>query len=211
MFRLRRPTPAAIQRSLELREEAPFSYPEVGVTRDGGKALPPSLRNQYDVDRYEVVLGSGPELFARARAALFAWAPFDLRWLELFGASEPVAEGRVVASLARAAGLWSLNPCRVVYVQDEDPGRAAWAYGTLGGHVEVGEERFQVIHDPVGDEVLYEVLAVSRPGHLLAQLGYPFARRVQERFRVDSAAAMQHATRGADPAAAMRRARKDEA
>lgn len=193
MLRLRRPTPEAIQRCLERCEEAPYSYPEVGLTRDGGKALPPSLRNRYDVDRYEVVLGSGPELFARARAALFAWAPFGMGWLELFGAEEPVAEGRVVASLARAAGLWTLNPCRVVYVQDEEPDRAAWAYGTLGGHVEIGEERFQLLHDADSDQVLYEVMAVSRPGHLLAQLGYAFARRVQERFRIDSAAALQRA------------------
>ena len=193
MLRLRRPTPDAIRRCLERCEEAAYSYPEVGLTRDGGKALPPSLRNRYDVDRYEVVLGTGPELFARARAAIFAWAPFGMPWLELVGAEEPVAEGRVVASLSRAAGLWTLNPCRVVYVQEEDPDRAAWAYGTLRGHVEIGEERFQLVHDAASDQVLYEVMAVSRPGHLLAQLGYAFARRVQARFRIDSAAAMQRA------------------
>ena len=198
MLRLRRPTPDAIRRQLERCEEAEYSYPEVGLTRDGGKALPPSLRNRYDVDRYEVVLGAGAELFARARTALFAWAPFGMDWLALQGAEEPVAEGRVVATLARAAGLWTLNPCRVVYVQDEGGDRAAWAYGTLGGHVEIGEERFQVVHDAASDQVLYEVMAVSRPGHLLAQLGYAYARRVQARFRLDSAAAMQRAV-GAAP------------
>jgi hypothetical protein len=41
--------------------------------------------------------------------------------------------------------------------------------------------------------VWYDILAFSRPQQLLAQLGYPFARRLQKRFARDSAAAMQRA------------------
>lgn len=194
MFRFRRPTPSAIAAALAEREEAPFSYREVGATRHGWRALPPSLRDDFDVDRHEVVLGSGEEVYARARDALFAWGPFAFDWLELFGAETPVKPGNVVATLGRAAGLWTLNPCRVVYVQDSDPGRAAFAYGTLRGHVEVGEERFEVSHDPHDEEVRYRILAVSRPGPLIAQLGYAYARRVQARFRESSAAAMLRAS-----------------
>jgi len=38
--------------------------------------------------------------------------------------------------------------------------------------------------------VWYDILAFYRPQQLLAQLGYPFARRLQKRFARDSAAAM---------------------
>jgi uncharacterized protein (UPF0548 family) len=43
-------------------------------------------------------------------------------------------------------------PCRVVYVVDE-PGRRGFAYGTLRGHAESGEELFLVRYDPATDEV----------------------------------------------------------
>jgi uncharacterized protein (UPF0548 family) len=42
---------------------------------------------------------------------------------------------------------WSLNPCRVVYVLEETGGeveRYGFAFGTLPGHSEEGEERFTV-------------------------------------------------------------------
>ena len=197
MFRLRRPSPESVERLLAARAEADFSYPDPGLTRSGGRALPPSLRNRYDIDSLRVRLGAGPEHFDDARRALLAWVPLELAWLQTFGTDEPVAPGSVVASLTRVAGLWALNPCRVVYVLDE-PGLAAWAYGTLPGHAEIGEERFGVVHDPESDEVHYEVLAVSRPGSWGVQLGYPVARRLQQRFRLDSALAMQRAVGAED-------------
>ncbi len=44
-------------------------------------------------------------------------------------------------------------PCRVVYVVDE-PDRRGFAYGTLPGHAESGEELFLVRYDPATEEVL---------------------------------------------------------
>lgn len=193
MLRLRRPTLARITAQLASLEEAPFSYPEVAATRSGGRALPPSLRKRYDVDCDEVELGRGADLYERARKELFDWAPFRIDWLTLHGARSPLSEGDVVATLSRAAGLWSLNPCRVVYVQDHEPGLAAFAYGTLRGHVEMGEERFQVRFEPESEAVRFEILAISRPRHPLTQLGYPFARKVQARFRRDATEAMLRA------------------
>ncbi len=52
-------------------------------------------------------------------------------------------------------------PTRVVYVVDE-PDRRGFAYGTLPGHPESGEELFLV--ERVGDETWAEVRAFSRPG-----------------------------------------------
>jgi uncharacterized protein (UPF0548 family) len=52
-------------------------------------------------------------------------------------------------------------PCRVVYVVDE-PERRGFAYGTLPGHAESGEELFMVRYDSATDEVFAEVTAFSR-------------------------------------------------
>ena len=38
-----------------------------------------------------------------------------------------------------------------------------------------------------------DILAVSRPNHVLTRLGYPVVRRLQKRFGRDSAAAMMRA------------------
>jgi uncharacterized protein (UPF0548 family) len=70
-----------------------------------------------------------------------------------------------------------------------------FAYGTLPGHVERGEERFLVEWDQGDDAVWYDILAFSRPNHLLTRLGYPVVRRLQKRFGRDSAATVLKAVR----------------
>jgi uncharacterized protein (UPF0548 family) len=187
VIRLLRPSPEAIAALLSACD-APFSYPEVGATGDAG-ALG-ALEADYFVDRHRFALGTGRALFERARASLFAWRQFEIPWLALQGADAPVATGRVVATLARVAGLWFLNPCRVVYVEE-----AAFAYGTLPGHVERGEERFAIRFDSVSEQVSYEITAFSRPAALLTRLGLPFARGIQKRFARGSAEALAKSLR----------------
>jgi uncharacterized protein (UPF0548 family) len=91
--------------------------------------------------------------------------------------------------------VWWLNACRIVYAVDEmgPVCRFGFAYGTLPGHAESGEERFLVEWDRADDDVWYDIIAFSRPNHLLARLGYPLTRRTQKRFARDSAAAMRKA------------------
>ena len=85
-----------------------------------------------------------------------------------------------------------LNACRMVYVVDESGPirRFGFACGTLPGHVESGEERFLVEWHRDTDRVWYDILAFSRPNHLLTRLGYPLIRRSQRRFARDSAVSM---------------------
>ena len=64
------------------------------------------------------------------------------------------------------------------------------AYGTLPDHAAIGEERFMVEWDRVEDSVWFDILAFSRPNHVLTRLGYPLLRRRQKRFGRESAAAM---------------------
>ena len=100
--------------------------------------------------------------------------------------------------VARIFGVWWLNACRIVYaVSEEGPvNRFGFAYGTLPEHPESGEERFTVEWHQADDSVWYDILAFSRPHHVLARLGYPYVRRLQKRFARDSAAAMVRAIGG---------------
>jgi uncharacterized protein (UPF0548 family) len=77
----------------------------------------------------------------------------------------------------------------VINEQSPTP-KFGFAYGTLPAHAERGEERFLIETDDAG-RVWYDILAFSRPRHILARLGYPYVRRVQKRFARDSAAAVQ--------------------
>lgn len=98
----------------------------------------------------------------------------------------------MVAVLARHLGFWSLNSARIVYTVEEGDAveRFGFAYGTLPGHAERGEEFFSVEWDHSDDSVHYAVFAFSRPNHLLVWPGYPFSRMLQKRFSRDSRLAM---------------------
>lgn len=67
-------------------------------------------------------------------------------------------------------------PCRVAYVVEE-PDRVGFAYGTLPGHPECGEEFFAV--ERRGGGATMVVRAFSKPATLLARVGGPVTRRVQ--------------------------------
>jgi uncharacterized protein (UPF0548 family) len=168
------------RRPLTAQARLDLTYPAVGATA----AIAPS---GYVVDRTRVKLGEGEGMFRAAKAALEPWDQFRLGWVEAVPPGTPIRAGEVVAVVARVLGLWWVNACRVVYVVDEaGPARRfGFAYGTLPGHAESGEERFLVEWDRA-DGVWYDILAFSRPRH-------PLARRTQRRFARDSAAAMRRA------------------
>lgn len=182
MFLIREPSEAKVRDFIAAQSPLPFSYPEVGATREGA---PPE---GYAVDRYRVRLGEGEEAYRRAVEALRAWRQFDLGWAEIAPPGAPIEVGTTVAVLANHYGFWSLNSARVVYLVESTnrAERFGFAYGTLPGHGERGEERFFVERDRESGSVHYDVLAFSRPNHPLAWLGYPFARALQRRFARDS-------------------------
>jgi uncharacterized protein (UPF0548 family) len=193
MLSLRKPTAATIGKFLAVQAGLDLTYPAVGATASGP---PPG----YVVDHTRIQLGEGEKVFAAAKAALERWDHFRLGWVETCPPDIPIKVGKVVAVLARNLGVWWLNACRIVYVVDEDGPvqRFGFAYGTLPDHAESGEERFLAESDQATGSVWYDVVAFSRPRHLLARLGYPWTRRVQKRFAWDSAAAMVKAVAKAE-------------
>ena len=101
--------------------------------------------------------------------------------------------------VARAGGLWWTNAARIVYTVDEvsaSGARFGFAYGTLPGHVESGEERFLIEWDRATDVVYFDIVAFSRPRHPLVRLNRRRARAMQQRFAKEAANAMQQAARG---------------
>ncbi len=182
MFLFRQPTETAIRAFLQAQARLDFTYSDVGATA----THPPA---DFVVDHTRVCLGSGDEVFRRAKIGLQGWKQFDLGWLRASPANTPIRSGEFVGVVACTLAVWSLNAARIVYVVEE-PRKFGLAYGTLPGHVERGEERFQIeIADD--DSVWYDILAFSQPRHLLTRIGYPFVRRLQKRFGRESAAAMQ--------------------
>lgn len=149
----------------------PFTYGEVGATAG---PLPPGYHHLYKT----AVIGTSRQRFEDAAAA-------GMRWGMLRGASGRL-KVRVTASSEVAqvgseviVGIGPIQaPCRVVYVVDE-PDRRGFAYGSLAGHAESGEELFAVRYDPARDEVLAEVTAFSRHATWWSRLGSPVTSLVQ--------------------------------
>src|SRR5213593_3101147 len=104
--------------------------------------LPPAPPRAGAVaDHNRVVLGRGAVTFQHARDALRRWEMFRLGWVEIVPAAAPIRVGTTVGVLVHLLGLWSLNPCRIVAVIEEE-GRFGFVYRTLEGHAVEGEERF---------------------------------------------------------------------
>jgi uncharacterized protein (UPF0548 family) len=114
--------------------DAGLTYGEAGQTAG---VLPPG----YHHLRRSAVIGSGAGEFAGAAHALFSWQAHLRAGLRV-AASPATAEPGTVALLGLGVGVIRIAaPCRVIYAVHE-PYRRRFAYGTLPGHPERGEEAF---------------------------------------------------------------------
>lgn len=150
---------------------APLTYPDVGATATGAPA--------------------GYRHFTRTRALpgrtlsgvaeqLMTWRVHEHAGLRVAASSPYVDEG-VVLILRLGVGAFALRiPCRVVYVVDA-PDRVGFAYGTLPGHPEEGEERF-LLERVDEDRVTFTISAFSKPATTLSRAGGPLGRWVQARM-----------------------------
>ena len=174
MLTIFQPTPRQIEHFLQQEKVLPYSYPEVGYTRLDTQVL------GYNNDVNTIVLGHGEAAWEAAKEAIRQWRMFPGGWAYIQPDEVPIEQGRVVAMAARVLGIWWLSSCRIVYVLDE-PDRYGFAYGTLPGHVERGEELFSVKKNADGS-VHYVLKAFSLPRHWMARIAYPLARAYQRKF-----------------------------
>lgn len=148
-------------------ETAGYTYAEVGATRG-------TMPSGYAHTHFRRAIGNGPEDFDLAVDALLQWKMQRGAGMGV-AVDGPAAEGRtVVMALGHPIGL--VVPCRVVYAVDE-PQRKGFAYGTLPGHPESGEEAFIITIDD--DSVGLEITAFSRPGSRLVAAAGPLNRLIQ--------------------------------
>ena len=123
------------------------------------------------------MIGSGTQVFADAANAVLSWQA-QLRAGLGVSASSATAEPGSVVLLGLGAGRIRIGaPCRVVYVVSE-PGRQGFAYGTLPGHPERGEEAFLIGQHDDGT-VTFTVTAFSAPATMLARAAGPAGRAIQ--------------------------------
>ena len=145
----------------------PLTYAEVGATAG-------PLPAGYHHLKKSAVIGRGRRRFEEAADGGMRWGMLRGAGLRVEATTDVAAVGsEVIVHLGPVRA-----PCRVVYVVDE-PDRRGFAYGTLPGHAESGEELFVVRYNPATDGVYAEVTAFSRHGTWWSRLGAPVTSVIQ--------------------------------
>ncbi|MFI5530735.1 DUF1990 family protein [Kitasatospora sp. NPDC051853] len=167
-----------------------FNYPDVDAL--ASDRLPAGYRHL----RHRALIGYGREVLEAAGDTVTGWRMHRDAGIEIDPGTPPAAAGvRVVCRIglgplrvsAPAEVLWSVR----------EPDRIGFAYGTLTGHPEAGEESFVVDLAPDG-AVRLTVTAFSRPGRWYTRLGGPVVPLLQRL----AARRYAHAVRrSVDPAA----------
>lgn len=144
-----------------------LTYPEIGATRG---PLPAGYHHVH----VAAPIGHGRARFETAGDAVLRWGMQRGAGVLVRADSDHATVGAEVT-----VGFWPLRaPCRVVYVVEEE-NRRGFAYGTLPGHPESGEELFTVRYDPADGTVYAEVIAFSRHATWWSRLGGPITAVAQ--------------------------------
>lgn len=156
---------------MESLETAEPTYEDIGATLAGKRP------DGFHHDRYEAALGAGSRDFQRAVTGLKTWQAHRLPGMRVFPVDKEIRTGATVIVTLGTPLVALAAPCRIVTVID---GQTRWgfAYGTLPGHPEQGEEAFVVSISP--DQIVrFEIEAFSRPGDPLVRLSGPVGRGFQ--------------------------------
>jgi uncharacterized protein (UPF0548 family) len=169
VFKLGRVSESTLLEIARRAESLQPTYDFVGAAITGS----PPAGFHHDVE--EVQLPDRPDAFERGADGLRQWAAHRGAGLSVEPHEQPALNATVAVG-APLGPMTAVAVCRIVTVVDE----ADWygfAYGTLPGHPEQGEEAFVV--ERVDDRAVFRVVAFSRPFELLARAGGPISRRIQ--------------------------------
>ncbi len=148
-----------------------FTYPEVGATRN------PDLPAGYRTLRIRARVGHGTDAMRAATDAVMSWRMHRAIPVGIDASAPRAAPGvDVTVTLAHLIRA----PCRIVWTEETER-RAGWAYGTLEGHPECGEESF-VVHRDDADDVWLTVTAFSRPSAWYARAAGPLVPFLQRAY-----------------------------
>lgn len=174
MLMLGRPSRDRIERLLADARALPFTYDDVGATLDG--RFPAGYRHRRD----EILVGHGQAVFDRAVEALSTWAAHRGVGLRVTADAPGLEPGAQVVVVVPLGPLAAVARCRIVAVVDE-PDRFGFAYGSLPGHPESGEEAFMV-HRRSDGAVVFAVTVFFRHADPLVRLGGPVSNALQRSF-----------------------------
>jgi len=149
----------------------PYTYEDVGATRED--RCPPGFHRLHVRAR----IGEGEAVFRRASEALMTWEMHR----ELGGVTITSDAAKAAPGVDVTVGIGPIKaPCRVVWTAEEYR-RTAWAYGTLPGHPESGEEAFEITR--TGDGTVWlTITAFSRAAKWYARAGGPATRGLQHAY-----------------------------
>lgn len=151
-----------------------LSYPDRGAT--ARRPLPAGYHHLLHRTR----VGRGRAAFETAGAAVTTFHAHRTSGMRVRAADGAVRPGsRIVVGM----GLGPLRidaPCEVIWTAYE-PARVGFAYGTLSGHPESGEESFVVEIDPDGT-VWFTVTAFSRPAAWYTRAAGPLVPFLQRNY-----------------------------
>jgi uncharacterized protein (UPF0548 family) len=125
--------------------------------------------------RRSLPLGHGADVFEKAVAGLKNWTAQSGAGIRVEPIGEPIGEGLAVALSGGFGPFNFVALARVVYAVEEKD-RFCFAYGTLPGHPESGEEAFAVERDPADGAVFVHITAFSKPAEAISRLGGPVTR-----------------------------------
>ena len=149
--------------------DRPLTYPEIGATAG-------PLPDEYDHLRVHQVIGHRESAFRRAAERLMSWQMHRTAGLTVEAITPRVEPGnRVRLRLGRHLLRISFG-YQVVYVVEEKR-RRGFAYGTLQGHPEQGEERIGLDRRE-DDTVVFTITAFSRPGTWWSRALAPISHRL---------------------------------
>jgi uncharacterized protein (UPF0548 family) len=166
------PSPRDLTRLLADARRSRLSYDHEGSTLDPARWAAPGVRARH------LDVGAGVADFTAARTALQTWVPQRGLPAGIEPDGQPVVVGATVLVVLRYGPCTVVAPDRIVAVVDE-PRRFAYAYGTLPGHHERGEESFTVEHR-ADDTVRATIRVEATTATLLARAARPVVMWMQE-------------------------------
>jgi len=158
-------------RLLGAARRAEPTYDHIGSTLDPTRWSDPAVRVEH------LDVGTGQADFDAASGSLRRWGAQPGIGAHVEPPDEPVRVGGTVLVVLQIGPLYVIAPNRIVEVVDE-PGRFAYAYATLPGHPERGEESFSV--ELLDDGTVRATIRVQAvPATLPARLAAPVVRWLQ--------------------------------
>ena len=150
---------------------ASLTYDHVGSTLDPARWSGSGVRARH------LDVGSGSRAFLAGREALSTWVAQAGIGASVHPPGQPVEAGATLLVVIARPTVHVIAPNRIIGVLDE-PRRFGFAYGSLPGHPERGEESFVVEHLDDGT-VRVTIRVQAGPGTLAARAVAPLVRRLQ--------------------------------